>query len=273
MVMLLRLTRRGMSFMRRRVVSALLLGLAGHCAAADGPTCSRPLTLALHEHGLLYSASTDTGIDKDFADELVKRSGCRVNVSVMGRARIWEMIESGALDFSLSGITNEARDKFAGFAWYFSNKYYLLVRNDAKVRELAGFEGNSRLQLGVIRSFRYGARTNQFVDRLTAENRVSYASGLEPLYQILALDRIQGMIIEPFDYSQVAGRAIRDVTSIIDTGDGAVPHGLIMSRKSLSATEQAKWQALVQAMRADGTVLRIFEKYFSPELARAMTVF
>lgn len=251
----------------------LFLGACAACAAADGPACNRPLTLALHEHGLLYSASTDSGIDKDFADELVKRSGCRITVSVMARARIWEMIESGALDFSLSGISSEARHKFAGFAWYFSNKYYLLVRNDAKVRELAGFEADTRLQLGVVRSFRYGEKTNQFVDWLTAENRVAYASGLEPLYQILALDRIQGMIIEPFDYSQVAGRAIRDVTTIIDTGDGAVPHGLIMSRKSLPAVEQAKWQALVQAMRADGTVLRIFEKYFSPELARAMTVF
>ncbi len=183
------------------------------------------------------------------------------------------MIESGALDFSLSGITNEARDKFAGFAWYFSNKYYLLVRNDARAHRLSDFENSAGLQVGVIRGFRYGPTTNQFVDRLTALNRVTYASGLEPLYEILALNRIQGMIIEPFDYSQVAGRAIRDITTIVESGDGAVPHGVIMSKKSLSAAEQAKWQALVQAMRADGTMLRIFEKYFSPELARSMTAF
>ena len=44
--------------------------------AADGPDCSRPFTLALHEHGLLYSADTNTGIDKDFSDELIRRSGC-----------------------------------------------------------------------------------------------------------------------------------------------------------------------------------------------------
>jgi polar amino acid transport system substrate-binding protein len=100
---------------------------------ADGPDCSRPYTLALHDHGLLYSAATDTGIDKDFADELIRRSGCKVNVSLMSRARIWQLIESGALDFSLSGITNPERDKYAAFAWYFSNKYYLLVRKDAGI--------------------------------------------------------------------------------------------------------------------------------------------
>jgi len=97
------------------------------------------MTLALHDHGLLYSVETGAGIDKDFSDELIRRSGCKISVSVMPRARIWQLIESGALDFSLSGITNEEREKFAGFAWYFSNKYYLLVRKDTGINKLADF--------------------------------------------------------------------------------------------------------------------------------------
>ncbi|MGC7970051.1 hypothetical protein ACP3WE_24810, partial [Salmonella enterica] len=60
--------------------TALLACSPSHAA---GPDCSRPYTLALHDHGLLYSAATDTGIDKDFADELIRRSGCKVNVSLM----------------------------------------------------------------------------------------------------------------------------------------------------------------------------------------------
>ena len=123
--------------------TALLLSVAmGVSQAGDGPDCSRPLTLALHEHGLLYSSDTGSGIDKDVADELIRRSGCKVIVSVMTRARIWQLIESGALDFSLSGIRNETRDTFAGFAWYFSNKYYLLARRDANVSQLSTFEKN-----------------------------------------------------------------------------------------------------------------------------------
>jgi len=231
------------------------------------------MTLALHDHGLLYSSSTGEGIDKDFADELIRRSGCRINVSVMSRARIWQLIESGALDFSLSGISNEAREKFAAFAWYFSNKYYLLVRKDADVRQLADFENNPRLQLGAIRSFRYSKNANRLVDKLSAERRISYASGLEPLYEVLLMNRIQGMIIEPFDYPQVAGSTIKDMTMILDTEDDSVRHGLIMSRKSMEPGEQEKWRKLVDDMRADGTTLRIFEKYFKPDLARAMANF
>ena len=57
---------------------------------------------------------------------------------------------------------------------------------------------------------------------------------------------------------------------MLEFGDAPVPHGLIMSRASLSDAEQARWRALIQDMQADGSLLRIFEKYFKPELARAM---
>lgn len=262
-----------MPLLLRALLLPLLVIVWGGASAADGPNCDRPLTLALHDHGLLYSAQTGEGIDKDFTDELIRRSGCKVSVTVMPRARIWQLIESGALDFSLSGITNEARDRFAAFGWYFSNKYYLLVRKDAGVRRLADFENNAALKLGVIRSFRYSPTANRLVDRLDAERRVSYSTNLDPLYEILLDNRVQGMIIEPFDYPAVQSAKLRDQTTILEFDDPAVRHGLIMSKKALSEQQQQAWRAVVDAMRADGTVQRIFEKYFAPDLARTLTQF
>lgn len=259
-----------------RFLFPLLLAilLASNSAqAAPPPSCPHPLTLALHDHGLLYSAETGEGIDKDIADELIRRSGCKINVSVMPRARIWQLIESGALDFSLSGITNDDRERFAGFAWYFSNKYYLLVRNDSGVKKISEFLANPKLQLGAIRSFRYSRNANRLVDKLQDEHRIIYSTGLGPLYQILATNQIQGMIIEPFDYPALDAKSINNQTTIWAFEDEAIPHGLIMSKRSLSLVEQEKWRALINAMRADGTVLRIFEKYFKPELARTMVYF
>jgi len=253
------------------LLAALVLPLSG--VAAERPDCSRPLSLALHDHGLLYSAQTSEGIDKDIADELIRRSGCKISVTLMPRARIWQLVESGVLDFSLSGITNESRDQFAAFAWYFSNKYYLLVRKDANVQQLAEFQRQSVLKLGVIRGFRYSPTANRFVDDLDAQHRVTYATSLDPLYQVLLDGRVQAMIIEPFDYPTLQSARIRDQTLIVEFDDPPVPHGLIMSKKSLSAAQQAAWRALMLEMRADGTVQRIFEKYFKPDLALAMTRF
>lgn len=262
--------RGGRRRLRHGLAGLLLAGAALGAGAFEGPDCSRPLSLALHDHGLLYSADTSTGIDKDIADELARRSGCRLQVSLMPRARIWQLIETGALDFSLSGIGTPQRDRFAAFAWYFSNPYYLLVRRDAQVARLEDFERNPRLRLGVIRGFRYGEGANRFVDKLIERERVTQSSGLTALFAALAAGQIQAMIIEPFDYPTLDTARIRESTQVLEFGDAAVPHGLIMSRASLPAAEQARWRALVDAMRRDGTMLRIFEKYFKPELARAL---
>ena len=258
--------------MIRCCLAALIL-LLGSVRAWAGPDCSRTYTLGLHEHGLLYASESDSGIDRDFADELIRRSGCKVALSVLPRARIWQLIESGALDFSLSGITNAEREKFAVFAWYTSNKYYLLVRQDSGVKTQDDFVGKDSLRIGIIRSFRYSPAGNQLVDRLLAANRVSQSAGLAPLYEALALNQIQGMIIEPFDYPALDEKKIRDFTRIIEFNDPPVLHGVIMSKKALSEVEQNEWRALVNAMRADGTVRRIFEKYFPADLAAAMTDF
>ncbi|MFD2271203.1 hypothetical protein ACFS07_08880 [Undibacterium arcticum] len=131
----------------------------------------------------------------------------------------------------------------AGFAWYFSNKYYLLVRNDAKAHSLAEFSNDPKLQLGVIRSFRYGNNANRMVDKLDAEQRVSYASGLDPLYQVLGLNRIQAMIIEPFDYADIESGQIRALTSTIEINDESIAHGLIMSKKRRSRRSNRKKMA------------------------------
>ena len=254
--------------MRYGFAAILFLSIYGQAWA--GPACDRAFTLALHEHGLLYSAETNSGIDKDLAEELIRRSGCKLVVSVMPRARIWQLIESGALDFSLSGITNSERDKYASFAWYMSNKYYLLVRNDAGVGSLADFERNPNLKIGVIRGFRYSPSGNRLVDGLQPANRVNPANGLAPLYEALALNLIQGMIIEPFDYPTLDTKNIRSWTSIIEFNDVAVPHGLIMSKTSQPPAEQAAWRRVIDDMRADGAVRRIFAKVFPPDLAATM---
>jgi polar amino acid transport system substrate-binding protein len=258
----------------KRCLTILWIVLAGLATlSAQGPDRSRTYTLALHDHGLLYSAATHAGIDQDIADELIRRSGCKVTVSLMPRARIWQLIESGGLDFSLSGITDAERDKFAAFAWYFSDKFYLLVRKDTGVRNQADFEKNGRLQLGVIRSFRYGESANGLVDRLQEANRLSQAGGLEPLYQLLVQNQIQGMIIEPFDYPALQEKEIREISTIVEFPDPPVPHGLIMSKKAIPAPEREKWRSLIQDMRKDGTMRRIFEKYFKPDLAAALVNF
>lgn len=256
----------------------LLAGLLACCllpalALAAGPDCSRSYTLALHEHGLLYNASTHSGIDKDVADELIKRSGCHVEVSLLPRSRIWKLLEVGSLDFSLSGITNEEREHYAAFAWYFADKFRLIVRKDAQVASLADFEKRSDIKLGGILSFRYSETINQLVDKLDQSGRLVGSYNYDALYQDLRQDRTQAIIIEPFDYSDLDKYQVGKLVHILDTDDQPTPHGLIMSKKTISLEQQERWRDIINGMRRDGTMLKIFRKYFSREEAQQMTSF
>ena len=147
------------------------------------------------------------------------------------------------------------------------------MREDAEVQKLADFQRQPALRLGIIRGFRYGPSANRFVDQLDEQHRATYATSLEPLYQILLEGRVQAMVIEPFDYPALESAKLREQTQIVEFEDPPVPHGLIMSRRSVSPAQQDAWRGLVNEMRADGTVQRIFEKYFKADLARTMTQF
>lgn len=250
----------------------VLLSLPAMVLAA-GPDCSRSYTLALHEHGLLYNASTRTGIDKDVADELIKRSGCRVEVSLLPRSRIWKLLEVGSLDFSLSGITNEERERYAAFAWYFADKFSLIVRKDSGIQSLSEFDSRSDIKLGGILSFRYSDTINQLVDKLDRNGRLVGSYDYDMLYQNLRQDRTQAIIIEPFDYSDLEKYQVSKLVRILETNDQPTPHGLIMSKKTISPEQQERWRELINNMRRDGTLLKIFRKYFSREEALQMTSF
>jgi len=240
---------------------------------ASGPDCSRNYTLALHEHGLLYNATSRSGIDKDVSDELIRRSGCHVEVSLLPRSRIWKLLEVGALDFSLSGITNEEREHYAAFAWYFADKFSLIVRKDAAVQNLDEFQKRTDLKLGGILSFRYSETINQVVDNLDHQGRLIGSYDYDALYQNLRQGRTQAIIIEPFDYSDLEKYQVGKLVRILDTNDQPTPHGLIMSRKTINAEQQERWREIINSMRRDGTMLKIFRKYFSREEAQQMTTF
>ena len=81
------------------------------------------------------------------------------------------------------------------------------------------------------------------------------------------------MIIEPFDFPVIAGAQLKAQTAILEFGDPPVLHGLVMSRRALSPAQQQAWRDVILGMRADGTMRRIFEKYFPADLARQMTQF
>ena len=69
------------------------------------------------------------------------------------------------------------------------------------------FERNKALQLGVIRSFRYSATANRFVDKLDSQGRVNHASALSALYQVTPEVNVYARVARGFRGPTIQGRS------------------------------------------------------------------
>jgi polar amino acid transport system substrate-binding protein len=242
--------------------------------AKDGPHCPEPITLALYEHGYLYDKASNRGIDKDVAEELSKRSGCRFEMSVQPRARIWHALETGRLMMSVSGIQTPERDAFASFVPYMSLKNYVLVNSALDVKSAAEFAANPKLLWGTVRAFKHGKKADEFLEQLRGSSRVRESADSLSVMQIFALpNRTSATFAQPPVYAKyIKELGIAPQVRIEDwfPEDAPVPLGLVFSKKHFSPSEVQKWSDIVQKMRADGSLKLIYERYLGADGARRM---
>jgi polar amino acid transport system substrate-binding protein len=255
----------------------LAFGVATGACAAPNPAfdCgAKPIRLAFYEFGYFYF-DKNRGIDVDVVNELMRRTGCKFDTQVMTRARIWADLASGELDMSVSGIRNPERDKFAGFANYLSMKNYALVQKNAasRVRRAEEFVELKGLQFGVVRAFKHGEKQDQWLDKLRQEQRVQESPDVETVFRKLKEQRVDAMFSQPPVYRRnMAVLGMQNEVMVQDwtPGEKGVPHGLILSKRRFSQADVARWQALLNEMRADGTLNGIFAQYLPPDEAGKM---
>ncbi|MCX8027331.1 MAG: transporter substrate-binding domain-containing protein [Thermodesulfovibrionales bacterium] len=70
--------------------------------AAPLDCINNPIKLAFYEYGYFYY-DDGKGIDRDIVDDIAKLSGCKFQIEVMTRARIWAELKKGSLDMSVLG--------------------------------------------------------------------------------------------------------------------------------------------------------------------------
>lgn len=258
---------------------ALLLGAGA--AFAGGVDCgAKPIRLAFYQYGYFYflDKQSASGIDKDIVDELARRSGCKFDVQVLARARIWAELANGGLDMSVSGIQNAERDQFAWFAHYLTMKNYVILGAAVPqaTQSANAFLQQKALQIGVVRAFKHGTEQDKWIDQLRADNRVQDSANVETLFKKLKEGRIDALFSQPPVYSKnIADLGLQQSIRIQDwmPGDKGVPHGLILAKSRFDAAEAKAWQALINNLRVDGTLKRIYAKYLSAPEVSAMLDF
>lgn len=260
--------------MKKPAVILVLCAWATLAQAAEAPLCPKPISFALYENGYIYDAASNTGIDKDVAEELAKRSGCVFELSVKPRARIWSEIERGDLMMTGSGIQTDQRDAFSWAVRYMAQKNYVLVKNDSAVRSAAQFTADPSLLWGAVRSYKHGDKADAFLAGLRQQTRVVEEADLATVFRIFAsVHRTSALFAPPPAYAKylndvglTGGVRVEDWFP----EDLPIPHSLIFSKKAFSAPEMEKWRAIVAQMRNDGTLKAIYKKYLGSVDAERM---
>jgi len=232
---------------------------------AEGPTCpNQPIRLAFYEFGTFYSQGR--GYDKDIVDELIRRSGCRFDTSVMPRVRIWADIAVGSLDMTTSGVPSPDRRRFAWFANYIAIKNYVLLSSTVpkQVNSVDAFVAQPALRLGIIRGYIYEAAYLHWIDQQRAQGRLEEATDTNQLFVMFKAKRFDALLAPSIVYRYT----IPDLTnnSQIRVADWLaegvdIEGGLVLSKKSFTQAEALKWQMLIQQMHDDGTLSRLLLQY------------
>lgn len=237
-------------------------GLATAASAADAKLCPSggPIRFAHYEFGMLYTPE-EGGIDEDIRRELEKRSGCRFQVSLWPRARIWKELEAGELDMAGSGVQTPARDAYAWFAHYVieHNDVVLSPRVPADIRSFDDFVQRTELRLGGVRSYSFSPYYDRQVERLRQLGRVYEVSDTRTLYRMFDMGQYDAVIASQFLYGYYFRKLAQPLPPRIerwDTGPGT-PSGLVLAKKRFSAEQARAWAELVQQLLDDGTVLRL----------------
>jgi polar amino acid transport system substrate-binding protein len=231
------------------------------------------IQLAYYEFAPFYG--NGKGIDQEIVDEIILKTGLKIQTQVMKRARIWADLESGALMMATSGIQTPQRDQFAWFVPYFTmkNKAVLSKAVSTKIKKPADFNSQSLLIFGAVASFKHGQDQDEFLELLRSQNRVKDAPDVRTLFLQLREGRIDGFFSQPPVYFyHLRELKMEDKVEIEDwtPQEKGVPHGLIFSKKHFTEAQVNVWRQVIREMKQNGALLVIYRRYLAATDAKLM---
>jgi polar amino acid transport system substrate-binding protein len=264
--------------LKRLILCCALLGAAAAPQAREpgAPGCGLA-SVAYYDHGALYYRGADgawTGIDQDVVNELARRNGCRFFPLTESRVRIWAMLQSGALDMTVSGIATAERQKYARFVPYMATRNYLLLPKGlaGKVRGLDDFLAEPGYKIGVVKSFKHGPTYDAWLDKLRAQGRVYDVAEYTALIKLLKIGRVQAALSLATSWGPLfKNPEFSDAFRAMDWAPrDTVVGALVLSRKNVPPDTVELFDKTIREMRADGTLKAIFERHVGTELAAGM---
>jgi polar amino acid transport system substrate-binding protein len=247
-----------------------LQGFWSEANAGNDIVCpDHPIVVGVSAFGGFYQ--NGSGLDKDMADELAKRSGCRFELRVTTREGIWLGMQYGDIDMAFGAFTNQGRLTFSYAFPYIQVRNYVVFNQKVSpdVHTPEDFLANPHLRLGVVKGITSGEYYDGFIDKLRSIGRVESVESVERMFLMLKADRFQAVITDPIVFTRLLDDSAYRLEEWTPNSAKIVTN-MLVSKKNFSKSESEKWGNLLQTMSSDGTIYQFLQRYVDKKIAADM---
>ncbi|MCG2585790.1 ABC transporter substrate-binding protein [Massilia sp. TS11] len=257
-----------------RFFSLLALWLAGVTSAMAG--CSRPIQVPVAAIGFSVTVKNGEvgGVFPEMLNAVMGRLGCELRWSVVPRARLEAMFETGRADILLAATHSARRDQYGVFIPMVSSRATMvsLKSRRAPINTMAQLLEMKELRVALVRGYDYGEAYQDLIQKLTAQGRLYLEPDPLSVARLLSAGMADVSILPPSVMLAVAQNDPRVEPLLAQVRFEAlaelpwIPSGVYLSLRSLSPADRVQIEAALVAAGKSGVLYQAFRKVFPPDI-------
>ncbi|SDN27236.1 polar amino acid transport system substrate-binding protein [Janthinobacterium sp. OK676] len=256
----------------RRTMAVLALALP----SLAGAQCSRDIQVPVSAIGasVVINGASIGGIYPDLLRSMGAKLGCNFVFTAVPRARLEAMFEAGKADMLIPASSTPRRDQHGLFIPLMGNRPLLISLQGARapINTMQELIERRELRVALVRGYDYGVSYQALAKELSSQGRLFYEVDALSVARLMQSGFIDATIMSP---TILAGAAQNDAR-VYGLADRlrleALPElpwgmsGAYLSRKSLTAEDQAILRELLEKAGRSGTLMEGFQRHHRQEL-------
>jgi polar amino acid transport system substrate-binding protein len=238
--------------------------------------CSRDIQVPVSNTGasIVINGDRITGIYPELLRSLGQKEGCHFNFSPVPRARLELMFETGKADVLIPATRTAARDVNGVFVPMMRHRATLIsvASNRPVITTAQELLERREVRVAVVRGFDYGEAYQALIRELNKQGRLFTEVDPTAVARLMHLGAVDMTIMGPTILAGVINREPR-VNGLLDKLKlEPIPelpwqyNGVYVSRRSLSAEDQAALIELLEKAAKSGAVLEAFQRYHRADI-------
>ncbi len=222
---------------------------------------------------MVVNGTSVSGIYPELLRNIGAKIGCNFVFSVVPRARLEAMFESGKADLLIPTISTARRDQQGLFVPLLGHRPMLLSvqSNRHPITSVQELIERRDIRVALVRGYDYGETYQALARELLKQGRLFYEVDTLSVARLMQGGFVDATIMGP---TMLAGTAQHDarVQGLVDKlRVEALPElpwgasGAYISKKSLKPEDQAQLRELLEKMAKSGALMESFQRHHRPE--------